>query len=278
MSTRPYLKAVASYIACTLLGSLTSALKKNASLHSDAVFSPASCPTSATHTFAPSDEKRIAASRPMPPAAPVITATFPSNLPIGRHEDVLHLRVAVHRMHAQLAAEARLLHAAEGGGHAHRAVGVHREHARVDRPGDSHRARAVAGPDRTRQPELGVVCDAHSVGLVLEWDHGGDGTEHLFLGDAVIGPRLDDRARVPVARAGRHRAPEERLAVDERGHLVAVTGRDERTHLGVRRLGVADLHAPRGGGEQGEELVVHGALDEDPRASAAVLACVAEHR
>src|SRR5260221_4195465 len=81
MSTRPYLKAVASYIACTLLGSLTSALKKNASLHSDAVFSPASCPTSATQTFAPSDEKRIAASRPMPPAAPVITATLPSSLP-----------------------------------------------------------------------------------------------------------------------------------------------------------------------------------------------------
>src|SRR5437879_12954998 len=128
---RPYRLSASAYIACTLFGSLTSALKKNASLHSAAVFSPASTPMSTTQTFAPSDEKRIAASRPMPPAAPVITATFPSNLPIGRHEDVLHLRVTVHRVHAQLAAEARLLHTPKRRGHAHRYVGVHRQHARL---------------------------------------------------------------------------------------------------------------------------------------------------
>src|SRR2546421_2000544 len=78
---RPYLFSVSAYISCTLLGSLTSAAKKNASRHSDAVFSPASRPTSATHTFAPSDENNSAASRPMPPAAPVMTATLPSSLP-----------------------------------------------------------------------------------------------------------------------------------------------------------------------------------------------------
>src|SRR6266581_5472537 len=79
---RPYRLSVSAYIACTLLGSLTSALKKNASLHSAAVFSPASAPMSATHTLAPSLEKRRAASRPIPPAAPVITATLPSSRPI----------------------------------------------------------------------------------------------------------------------------------------------------------------------------------------------------
>src|SRR5258708_13635973 len=162
MSTRPSLKAVASYIACTLLGSATSALKKNASLHSAAVFSPASCPTSATQTFAPSDEKRIAASRPMPPAAPVITATFPSNLPIGRHEDVLHLRVTIHRVHAQLAAETRLLHTAKRCGHAHRAVGVHRQDPSIDGPRHTHRTRAVASPDRTRHPKPGALDHAHT--------------------------------------------------------------------------------------------------------------------
>src|SRR5258708_17219216 len=78
---RPYRFSVSAYIACTLFGSLTSAPKKNASRHSAAVFSPASRPTSATHTRAPSSENRIAASRPMPPAAPVITATLPSSLP-----------------------------------------------------------------------------------------------------------------------------------------------------------------------------------------------------
>src|SRR6266851_4709657 len=78
---RPYRFSVSAYIACTLFGSLTSAPKKNASRHSAAVFSPASRPTSATQTRAPSAENRIAASRPMPPAAPVMTATFLSSLP-----------------------------------------------------------------------------------------------------------------------------------------------------------------------------------------------------
>src|SRR6266571_3647564 len=78
---RPYRFSVSAYIACTLPGSLTSAAKKNASRHSEAVFSPASRPTSATHTFAPSDENKRAASRPMPPAAPVMTATLSSSLP-----------------------------------------------------------------------------------------------------------------------------------------------------------------------------------------------------
>ena len=69
-------------MAWTLFGSLTSALTKNASLHSDAVFSPASTPMSATHTLAPSLENSSAASRPMPLAAPVMTATLRSSLPI----------------------------------------------------------------------------------------------------------------------------------------------------------------------------------------------------
>jgi len=43
---------------------------------------PGPRPTSATHTFAPSAEKRIAASCPMPPAAPVMTATLPSSRPV----------------------------------------------------------------------------------------------------------------------------------------------------------------------------------------------------
>src|SRR5881409_3455087 len=77
----PYRLCVSAYMASTLLGSLTSAAKKNASRHSDAVFSPASQPTSATHTRAPSEEKSSAASRPMPPAAPVMTATLPSSRP-----------------------------------------------------------------------------------------------------------------------------------------------------------------------------------------------------
>src|SRR5260370_188613 len=63
-------------MAWTLLGSLTSALKKNASLHSAAAFSPASTPMSATHTRAPPPPQTMAPSRPTPPPAPVTTETL----------------------------------------------------------------------------------------------------------------------------------------------------------------------------------------------------------
>ena len=47
--------------------------------------SPASFSSrSATHTFAPSAVNTMAASRPIPPPAPVMTHTFPSSLPIAR--------------------------------------------------------------------------------------------------------------------------------------------------------------------------------------------------
>src|SRR5437773_5893509 len=70
-------------MASTLAGSVTSTSWKNASRHSAAVRSPFSRSTSATQTLAPSSEKRIAASRPIPPAAPVIAAIFPSRRPIA---------------------------------------------------------------------------------------------------------------------------------------------------------------------------------------------------
>jgi hypothetical protein len=69
-------------MAATLAESATSTWKENASRASDAVRSAASPSTSATQTDAPSAEKTSAASRPMPPPAPVMTATLPSSRPI----------------------------------------------------------------------------------------------------------------------------------------------------------------------------------------------------
>src|SRR5262245_15802247 len=84
---------------------------------------------SATQTFAPSSVKTIAASRPIPPPAPVMTQTFPSNLPamsaLRRDEDALDLRVAIERVHAELAAESGLLEPAERRLHADGRVRVH---------------------------------------------------------------------------------------------------------------------------------------------------------
>ena len=64
----------------TSSSSATFTLTANASPEqSPTVSSAASRFMSAAHTFAPSSVKRIAASRPMPPPAPVITQTFPSS-------------------------------------------------------------------------------------------------------------------------------------------------------------------------------------------------------
>src|SRR5438445_125816 len=82
------------------------------------------------------------------------------------------------------------------------------------------------------------------------------------------------RATLP---SSRRLAAERRLAVDERRHALAVAGRDERTHLGLRLFGVPDPHAAGGIGEVAEEAVVDRALDEDAGAGAAVLAGVPEH-
>ena len=82
-------------------------------------------------------------SAPIPLAAPVITQTLPSrrpgHQPLRRVVDVLHFGVVVERVRAELAADARLLEAAERRGHPHRGVRVDRDHARVDRAGDAQR-------------------------------------------------------------------------------------------------------------------------------------------
>src|SRR5207244_2890698 len=144
-----------AYSVSTLTASATSTAWKNASRHSAAVRSPASGETSATQTVAPSAENSIAASRPIPPAAPVMTHTFPSRRPIdsglGRVEDGLGLAVAVERLHPELAAEAGLLEPTERCLHADGAVRVDRDDAGLERPRDAERAAAVARPDRAGQ-------------------------------------------------------------------------------------------------------------------------------
>src|SRR5712692_1966644 len=236
---------------------------------------------SATTTRAPSKAKRSAASRPIPPAAPVITATLPSSLPMSRdlrgEEHRLDLRVALEGMHAELAAEARLLEAAEGGRDAYRGVRVDRQDAGLERAGDAEGAAAVPRPDRAGEPVGRVVRDPHGLLLVLERDDGGDRTEHLFARDPVVVGRLDERAREPEALPFRRFAPEQdRGAVDVRCDRRAVLRADQRAHLGLGALGISDLDPARRLNELIHKAVVDRSLDEDAAARAAVLACVVE--
>src|SRR6187551_977547 len=200
----PKRSAVAAHIARTASSSATSTANAKASPeHSETVSSASAMSRSATQTFAPSSVKRIAASRPMPPPAPVMTQTFPLNLPMSsalrRDEHALDLRVALERVHAELAAEPRLLEAAERRLHAHRRVCVHGEDAGVGCPRHTQCTGPVARPDRAGEPVRRVVREADRVGFVLERDHGRNRAEDLLARDPVLIRRLDDRARVPVA-------------------------------------------------------------------------------
>src|SRR3954471_13477213 len=144
-------------------------------------------------TTAPSSLNRSQVVAPMPPAAPVITETFPSSLFITsaglpaprsdfalrrpascwfrREVDVLELGVVLERVRPELAPDARLLEAAERRGHPNRGVGVDRDHAALDRARHPQRLGAVARPDRAGEPVDRVVGQANRLLLVAERDH-----------------------------------------------------------------------------------------------------------
>ena len=84
----PRTATVAATMASTWARSLTSQVIEMAcppaSFISETVSAAPSAPRSATATRAPSFAKRTAAARPMPRAAPVTRATFPSSMPPAR--------------------------------------------------------------------------------------------------------------------------------------------------------------------------------------------------
>ena len=91
---------------------------------------------------------------------------------------------------------------------------------------------------------------------------------------------VEDGRREPEAGAVRRAAAEGDLVVVGHvgGDAVALVGADQRPHLGLLVGGVGDDDAAHRRLEQLHEPVVGAALDEDPRAGAAVLAGVVEDR
>src|ERR671939_1795618 len=94
---------------------------------------------------------------PPPGAVTSLMACLLSSL--GRHVDVLELRVVVERVRAELTTHAGLLEAPERCRHAHRRVRVDRDRSCLQAAGDTNRLRAVAGPDRAREAVDRVVRD-----------------------------------------------------------------------------------------------------------------------
>ena len=120
------------------------------------------------------------------------------------------------------------------------------------------------------------------LGLVVERDHAGDRAEDLLAGGAVVvGDRREHGRREPVAGAVGRRAADRdrRVVVDVRGDRLALVGGDQRPHLrSTRRAGRRPRSRSTALLERRHELVHRRALDQDPRARAAVLAGVAEDR
>src|ERR1700761_249133 len=241
-SIRPYSSTARSIAALTSPSSATLAA---------IVSPPTACSASRSipTTVAPSCSKRRADSAPIPLAVPVITAILPANLPgistlLGRVIDVLQLGVVLERVGTELAADARLLEAAERGRDPHRAVRVDRDHAGLDRPRDAQCARPVAGPDRAGKAVDRVVGERDRLRLAAERDHRDDRAEDLLAGGAVVvGDRGQHNRREPEAVAvGGGPADRDRGALgDEGGDRLALPGGDQWSHL--RRLveRVADL-------------------------------------
>src|SRR4051812_32546217 len=101
--------------------------------------------------------------------------------------DVLGLRVLQEPGQPVLTTDSGALVAAErghGGLRAGAAVEVHL--AGADPPGDVHRPTEIPRPDGPTEPEVGVVGDAHGLGLVVEGDHHDDRTEDLLARDRVV--------------------------------------------------------------------------------------------
>ena len=123
---------------------------------------------------------------------------------------------------------------------AHRAVRVDREDARLDRACDPQRARAVARPDRAREPVRRVVRDPDRIRLVVERDQRRNRPEDLLARDPVAVRASTsvhgNQKPLPVRRV----AAEERLALDE--------GR--RPSRGARRRSAGPSPSPRPSGRR----------------------------
>ena len=197
-------------------------------------------------TVAPSSLKRRTVSAPMPLAAPVTTQTFPSrraHQPSRRVVDRLELGVGVERVRAELAAVARLLEAAERRRHPHRRVRVDRQHAGVDGARDPQRLRAVARPDRAREPVDRVVGQRDRLGLGAERDDDRDRAEDLLAHRAVVRvDRAQHGRREPVAGPVGHGA----LDRDRR----VVRARTRRRPRAGRRRSAGPSRSPRRAGRR----------------------------
>src|SRR5262249_21326698 len=141
------------------------------------------------------------------------------------HPDRFHLRVLLERVVTALAAEPRLLVAAERQARIVEVVGVDPDRSRLERARGAQGLLDVARPDRRGEPVDRGVADRDGLLLVLERERGEDRSEDLLARDRHLRrDAVEDR-----------RLEEGALAVDRRG----VAAGDEPRALALAALDVA---------------------------------------
>src|ERR1700733_3918677 len=210
--------------------------------------------------------------------APLSTIRAVFRLPDLR-VDRFDLRVEVNRVLAQLAAEARLLVAAERRHRVDLTVRVDPNGAGLQLARDAERAVDVLGPDRGGQAVARVVALEDDVGFILELDRRGDRAKDFFARDLHLvvnageNRRLDEVAGFLLASlaaglGGRALfLADLEIALDA---IVLLLG-NQRPHAGVRVQWIAERQAASDLRQFVGELIVHAFLHEHARSGAADL-------
>ncbi len=186
---------------------------------------------------------------------------------------------------AALAAEARLLPAAEGGGGVGDDADVEAHHPGLELVDHALTARERLGEDVGDEAVLGVVRQAHGVVFVVEGDDREHGSEDLLAEDVTAGlhvghdGRLEERAGAVDGRSARGDGGAALDGIPHQG-LGLVDGAvvDEGADLYALLGAAADLHALHALGDTSGELLDDAALHDEAVGRGARLADVAELR
>ena len=171
----------------------------------------------------------------------------------------------------------------------HRLIAIDPYRSRADRLGELVRLADVARPHPAAEAEVGCVGALHQFVRVLERDRGDHRSEDFLLRDAhLVADIGEDGRRHEVALA--EIALGEALAADHSRRAFLLTDveiasdtaelllRHQRPDLDVRVDAIADFQALAEFGDLADEFVIDALLDKQPRAGAADLSGIGEHR
>src|SRR5579884_3833073 len=194
---------------------------------------------------------------------------------------LLEVEIRLEPVPAALAAESRLLVAAERRGRVEAVVRVRPHDAGAQALRHPEDARALLRPDAGAQPVRRVVRLLDRLVRRAEGEDGEDGAEDLLLGDPVALRDVgEDGRREPVALLGERarRLVDLRALLlargDELADLLQLGGGVDRAHVGVLVERVADAQGREAPLQLRDERLVDRLLDEEPRAGAADVALV----